>query len=91
MLLTKRAEPSSAAAAAHLAAVDGSDAGAAATVPGGPGRWLLPPADEGARHRPCALEVVASSAAWLARGQAPPQPLYPLVFTPFTPCPSFRL
>lgn len=60
VLLTKRADPGSAAAAAAAAAASGGasavDAAAAvaaasATVPGGPGRWMLPPADEGAGRK----------------------------------------
>lgn len=52
MLLTNRAEPSSEAVAAALPALAAADptaaaVAAAATVPGGPGRWLLPPADGG--------------------------------------------
>lgn len=52
MLLTNRAEPSSDAATTALAALAAADpaaaaAAAAATVPGGPGRWLLPAADAG--------------------------------------------
>lgn len=52
MLLTNRAEPSSEPATTALAALAGADSAAsavasAATVPGGPGRWLLPAADAG--------------------------------------------
>lgn len=52
MLLTNRAEPGSDAATTALAALAAADpaaaaVAAAATVPGGPGRWLLPAADAG--------------------------------------------
>jgi hypothetical protein len=63
MLLTNRAEPGTDTATAALSALAAADSataavGAAATVPGGPARWLLPAADAGFDEFASALAAI---------------------------------
>jgi hypothetical protein len=74
MLLTNRAEPGTDTATAALSALAAADSataavGAAATVPGGPARWLLPAADAGEVGCCCCLYYLGSVAGLVGVGK----------------------